>query len=247
MQPTYLPWIGYFDLIDQVDKFVFLDDVQIEKSSWQVRNRIKTTQGELYLTIPRKKNKGGALSLIKDTEINNQQNWRKNHLKNFHQWYQKSHFYNEVMEFMEPLLLNDITHLGEFNINIIQKISQRIGIKTLFFRSSIDLRNTGGGRDVRLANICRHLTCNEYLSPQGSAVYIEMESAGGELTKSGISLYYHNYTHPNYLQQGDGFTPYMGIVDLLFNVGFENTLTVIKSGRQPLIDCFTFRKELENK
>ena len=55
MQPTYMPWIGYFDLIDQVDKFVFLDDVKLVKQSWHVRNRIKTEQGALLLTIPVKK------------------------------------------------------------------------------------------------------------------------------------------------------------------------------------------------
>jgi len=52
MQPTFLPWIGYFDLIDQVDLFVFYDDVQLTRRSWQVRNRIKSQNGELYLTIP---------------------------------------------------------------------------------------------------------------------------------------------------------------------------------------------------
>ena len=51
-QPTYLPWLGYFDLIDQVDVFVLLDDVQFEKQSWQQRNRIKTPAGLQWLTVP---------------------------------------------------------------------------------------------------------------------------------------------------------------------------------------------------
>ena len=73
--------MGYFDLIDLTDKFIFYDDVQLAKRSWQVRNRIKTAQGELFLTIPIKKTKHRDELLIKDAEINNNENWRTKHLK----------------------------------------------------------------------------------------------------------------------------------------------------------------------
>ena len=70
MQPTYFPWIGYFDLIDQVDKFIFLDNVKLEKSTWQVRNRIKSANGEILFTIPIKMEKGRMKTNIHTAKIN---------------------------------------------------------------------------------------------------------------------------------------------------------------------------------
>ena len=67
-QPTYLPWLGYFDLIDQVDKFVLLDTVQFEKQSWQQRNRLKTPDGLQWLTVP-VKIKGRSTQTIREVEI----------------------------------------------------------------------------------------------------------------------------------------------------------------------------------
>ena len=81
MQPTFFPWIGYFDLIDQVETFVFFDDVQLVKRSWQVRNRIKSANGELFLTIPIKKNKIRDELLISEAEIAYDENWQNKHLK----------------------------------------------------------------------------------------------------------------------------------------------------------------------
>jgi hypothetical protein len=80
MQPTYFPWTGYFDLIDQSDKFVFLDDVQLVRRSWMVRNRIKTSQGPLFLSIPVRKTKHRDEQLLHETEIDYSQNWQKKHL-----------------------------------------------------------------------------------------------------------------------------------------------------------------------
>jgi hypothetical protein len=93
MQPTFFPWIGYFDLIDQVESFVFYDDVQLVKRSWQVRNRIKSANGELFLTIPIKKNKTRDELLISEAEIAYDENWQSKHLKSIESAYKKAdHF-----------------------------------------------------------------------------------------------------------------------------------------------------------
>ena len=241
MQPTYLPWLGYFDLIDQVDNFVFLDDVQLEKNSWQLRNRIKTAQGELYLSVSRKKNKGEQLFLIKDTEVNDIPRWREKHIKSIDTAYKKTDFYQDVFPFVESLINNSMINLSKFNINIIQSIAERIGIKTKFFISS-ELDDIKGIKDRRVVSICKTIDCNAYLSTPGAAEYIDKRKIGGEFPKNNISLYYHNYQHPTYKQLYGDFLPYMSIIDLIFNEGFDKSLNIIKKGRGYPINYLTYSK-----
>lgn len=242
MQPTYIPWLGYFDLIDSVDEFVFLDDVKLEKCSWQVRNRIKTPQGELYLTIPVRSTKGRDKLIINETIINDTEFWRKKHLKSIFYAYRKSGFFNEVYPFVEKLINNETVLLSDFNINIITSISNIIGINKEFTFSS-NLKNLSGKKEVRIVSICKEINCDKYLSPQGSAAYIEKNSPGGEFPRNNIALFYHNYKHPVYKQLYTEFLPYMSILDLLFNCGFNKSLKVIRNGRREPIDYLSFRKE----
>mgnify|MGYP003315469201 CR=1 FL=1 len=91
MQPTYLPWIGYFGLMEYVDMFVFLDSVQFEKRSWQQRNKIKTNEGERYLTIP-VQSKGKRDQLINEVKVLKCSNFEKQHKRLIKQYYSKSLF-----------------------------------------------------------------------------------------------------------------------------------------------------------
>jgi hypothetical protein len=232
MQPTYIPWLGYFDLIDQVDKFVFLDDVKLEKSSWHVRNRIKTNQGDLYLTIPIKRLKSRPELVINEVLINDSVPWRKKHLRSIQQAYQKSPFFETLYPAIEQLLNNDIENLSEFNINIISSLARAIGIKTAFVRSSqMEINPDEYKKDHRLVGMCEELGCDTYISPQGSSDYIEKNNPGGAFLHSKISLFYMNYHHPVYDQQHGEFFPFMSIVDLLMNKGSISALEIIRSGR----------------
>ena len=85
MQPTYLPWIGYFDLIKQADVFVFLSDVQFSKQGWQVKNKIKNKESEITLTIPVKR--APLNTLINQTKIDMSKRWKKTHLKSIYYSY----------------------------------------------------------------------------------------------------------------------------------------------------------------
>lgn len=232
MQPTYIPWVGYFDLIDSVDKFVFLDDVKLEKCSWHVRNRIKTSQGELYLTIPIRRTVGRNKLIINEAIINDEKLWRKKHLKSIFYTYRKSVFFHEVYSFIEELMNNKTIRLCDFVTNIIMSISSRIGIGNKELILSSSLKNSSGQKDMRLVAICRECGCGQYLSPRGSAVYIEKNPPAGRFPEGGIDLFYQNYEHPVYNQLYGDFAPYMSIVDLLFNCGFEKSLEIIRSGRR---------------
>lgn len=229
MQPTYLPWLGYFDLIDSSDIFLFYDDVQFEKQSWQTRNRIKSPHGEILLSIPILNNP--LCTLIKDIKIDTSKHWNKKHLKTIFYNYNKSKFFNEVYPYIDQLLNLEIQSLSEFNTNIIISICHKIGIKTDFILNS-KLSYTEGEKDVRLVNICKKLGATTYLSPLGSFIYIEKQTLGGAFFKNELKLYYQNYKHPTYYQIYSDFKPYMCILDLLFNEGFDNALNIIRSGRQ---------------
>ncbi len=230
MQPTFNPWIGYFDMMDKVDMFVFYDDVQLEKRSWQTRNKIKSSQGELYLTVPIRKTKHRDELLINDAFIQNDENWKHKHLQSFIKFYRKSCCFDDVFNFLESLYNKNHDKLVNFNVDLIEGISRKVGIQTPTIRAG-RLENITGKKDERLVHICNNLGCNVYLSPQGSSKYIEKNHPGGEFNSNNITLLYHNFNHPTYKQLYGDFISHVGIIDLLFNVGFKNALETIRSGR----------------
>lgn len=241
MQPTYIPWLGYFDLMDSVDKFVFLDDVKLVKCSWHVRNRIKTSQGGLYLTVPIRRTKGRDKLILDKTIITNSGPWQKKHLKSMFFAYRKAEFFDEIYAFIEETINKDIILLSDFNINFIISLCRMVGIKKEFILSS-NLENIFGEKDMRLISLCQSLGGSEYLSPQGSAAYINRESPGGEFPKSDVTLFYQNYQHPRYRQLYGDFISHMSIIDLLFNHGFDESLKILRSGRREPIDYLSFGK-----
>ena len=241
MQPTYLPWLGYFDLIDQVDIFVFLDNVQLTRRSWQVRNKIKTKKGELYLTIPVKKLKSRDETTLHRAQIDLNNSWKKKHLKSLQLSYQKAPYFNKIYPFIEKLINTNEKILSKFNINIIKKICQKIGLKKKFIKAS-ELKNIFGRKDALLVTICQAIGCNSYLSPQGAKDYIERKSSGGEFAKNKIDLYYHHYNHPVYNQLYSDLISHLSVVDLLFNYGFNKSLTVIRNGRRTPINYIKIKR-----
>jgi hypothetical protein len=224
MQPTYFPWIGYFDLIDQSKTFVLLDDVEFSKQSWQQRNRIKTANGVLWLTVP-VLCKGKSKQLISEAVINRHSNDIEKHIKTIKQSYSKASFLNNYIDELSNMLSVSHQSLAELNINLIKWFCEKLGIKTKLVRSS-ELR-PDGSKVERLINICHIIGANRYLSTPGSKTYIEENNL---FVKNNIELVYHNYHHPVYKQQYGEFVPYLSAIDLLLNEG-ESSLSIVKTGR----------------
>lgn len=234
MQPTYLPWIGYFGLMSIVDKFVFLDHVQLEKRSWQVRNRIKGPNGEILLSIPVKNTKPRHELRICDAVLDEGMDWRRKHLKSIELNYRKAGYFTEVFDFIADLYHFDTAYLFEFTENIIKSIAWEMGIRTRVL-SSRSFYEGNSGKDELLADICEQLGCEYYVSVIGSAGYIEKETPGGLLAKRGIKVVYFNFDHPVYPQLHGKFEPFMSVIDLCFNVGFSRGLEIISGGIRPPI------------
>ncbi len=240
MQPTYLPWMGFFDLIDQVDRFVFLDNVKLEKSSWHVRNRIKSANGPIFLTVTVTAPNGRLNTNINDAELDYRKPWPAKHMKSLQMCYQKAKHYDEMSCFIKELLSHDYLQLSELNIHIIKAISDRLGIKTDYFVSS-KMQPIAGVNDARLVGICQKLESKQYLSPQGSAAYLEKKTPGGKLVEAGIELFYQNFEHLSYRQRFGEFTSHLSIVDCLMNLGFQDTIDIIRSGRRTKYRYDVFR------
>jgi hypothetical protein len=223
-QPTYLPWIGYFDLIDQADVFVLLDDVQFEKQSWQQRNRIKSPTGLQWITVP-VRFRGRLGQKIKDVEIRVPDFWR-DHLRAIELNYRRAPFFSAYYEDLSAILHSSGSLLVDLNTRLIEWAMVALRLTTKLMRSS-ELKQEGKRTEL-LANICRRLGATSYLSPIGAADYLLAEKE--TLSSRGIQVRFHNYAHPEYQQLFPPFLPYACILDLLFNVGPE-AMTVIRNGR----------------
>jgi len=221
MQPTYIPWLGYFDLIDRSDIFVFLDSVQFDKRSWQQRNRIKTSNGELMLTVP-VLTKGRFNQKICDVIIEKSQKFEKKHFNSIRSNYKKSKYYNLYIQELEEIFNSNISKLTDLNMRLIEWLSSKLGVGSEFVSSS--KLDVSGSKTELLINICNEINANHYLSPDGSKKYIDKNNL---FVKSGIKLSYQNYRHPTYNQLFGDFLPYMSALDLLFNEG-ANSLNIIR-------------------
>jgi WbqC-like protein family len=226
-QPTYLPWLGYFDLLDQVDQFVLLDTVQFVKQSWQQRNRIKTPTGLQWLTVP-VVFRGRLGQRIVDVEIRDEEFWR-DHLRIVELNYRRAPFFDKYYPAFSELLQSASSglRLAELTIALLRWLSVTLGIKTPIIRSSELV--VEGKRTQLLAEICIVSGAATYVSPLGSADYLLRELA--LLTGRGINVVFQHYEHPSYCQMFRPFQEYASVLDLLFNEG-ENALPIIRCGRR---------------
>ena len=215
LQPSYIPWRGYFDLIHEADVFVFYDDVQYDKHGWRNRNRIKTTQGTQWLTIPvlAKGNVSGGL-LIKDVAIAPTQDWAKKHLASLRQSYVRAPFFAEYAPLVEQILSKRHERLADLTIASTIALARALGIQHTRFVRSSEL-GVDGGKTERLVRLMQHLGADRYLSGPSARDYIEPEL----FARADITLDYKVYDYPEYEQLHPPYDPQVTILDLLFMKG----------------------------
>tara|TARA_B110000003_G_scaffold275815_1_gene319598 strand:+ start:1251 stop:1991 length:741 start_codon:yes stop_codon:yes gene_type:complete len=231
MQPTYLPWLGYFDLISNVENFLFLDDVKFNKSSYHHQNKILGSNGDLLLSVPTRAVKGRMDTMISDVEIVYNQKWQIKHLRSIEQSYKKAPFFGDIYHHIEGVLLSDIQKLSELNIKIIKLISSILSLNTNFYKSS-DFGNLTNDRVQRLIDFCQIKDAHYYYSPYGSFDYLDTAYNKELFQNADITVYFQRFEVVPYLQKQKEFVPYMSIVDALMNCGIEGTKDLLKRGRQ---------------
>lgn len=220
-QPNYLPWIGFFDKLDQVDKFVLLDKADHSKSEFINRNKIKTPQGSFTLTVPIK-NKGIP---IKEIQIADNSNWQASHWKTIEAFYKKCPFWNDYKDGFEQIYQKKWKKLVSLNIALIEHINALLSITTELLLES-DFQIDFGSGNTRNVNITSHLNSDVYLSGTGARVYNDID----EFNAHNITLVYQDFIHPEYPQRWGDFQHNLSIIDMLFNCGPE-TIELIRKHR----------------
>lgn len=212
IQPSYIPWRGYFDFIHEVDAFVFLDDVQYTERDWRNRNRIKTRDGKtLWLTVP---TLGGRNQLIKDVLLDNSQHWQRKHLAALQHNYSRAPFFNRYFEGLENIYNLSFEKLSELDIALTKQISSWLGIGTEFMISSV--LDVSGSKDDRLLQLVEKLDGDTYLSGPAARAYLRPDC----WENAGIKLNYKDYSgFPEYPQISQPFEAQVTILDLIFMKG----------------------------
>lgn len=228
LQPTYLPWVGYFGLIDIADVFVFYDDVQFVERSWQRRNKIKMPNGNwIWLSVPVIQKFGQKINEI---TVNNNTKWAEKHQKSIKHAYSKAPFFKDYAPIFEELYKREWTYLSDLNITIIKKITELLGLKDIKFIRSSELKVEGEKTD-RLINVLTKIGADDYISGPAAKAYVEAE----KFKKAGITLYWSEFNHPTYPQLYGGFIPYLSIIDLLLNTGKDTMNYIMKGSKNALI------------
>jgi hypothetical protein len=211
IQSNYLPWRGYFDFIDDVDVFVFHDDLQFTKGDWRNRNRIKTPRGVRWITVP--VHHRCTAQLICDTTIDYSQNWRRDHRNLITTHLASAPHLRDVLDLVEPEFDAGHRTISELNIALITSICRYLQVRTPF-RMSSEFRLTRT-KTERLIDL---------LDAMGATTYVSGPTARGYLDEprfreAGIELEYKQYDYATYPQLWGPFDGAVSIIDTIANCG----------------------------
>jgi WbqC-like protein family len=214
LQPSYIPWRGYFDLIHDADVFVFFDDVQYDARGWRNRNRIKTPHGTSWLTIPVNKH-GAQIEHIPIRDVSTVTgDWPSKHLASLTHAYAKAPHFRTYRPWLERVYRDPPTALADFTIQTTIELAGMLGITGTRFLRSSEL-GVDGRQSDRLIAILRELHATRYLTGPSARAYIEPE----KFAEAGIALEWKSYDYPDYPQLHPPFDPHVSVLDLMVMTG----------------------------
>jgi hypothetical protein len=212
LQPSYIPWRGYFDLIHRADVFVFYDDVQYDKNGWRNRNRVKTAKGTTWLTIPVPQRGVISAKVPINAVVPIGTAWPHDHFEALKRSYSAAPYFDE--EWLRGLYSAPAPLLADFTIATTVEIAARLGIRGTRFVRSSQLDATGT-KTERLIGLLRELGATHYLSGPAARDYIEPQ----QFDDAGIALEWMTYDYPEYPQLYPPFDPFVSVLDLMFMTG----------------------------
>ena len=216
VQSSYIPWKGYFDLIRAVDEFVLYDEVQFTKRDWRSRNRIKTADGLLWLSVPVGV-KGRYTQAVEDAMVS-EPAWAARHWQTIRHAYGKAPYFADYETALERLYTTATDErLSAINHHLIAGLCHLAGIATPLTWSTTSPREEGD-RTGRLVSICRQAGATEYLSGPGARAYIDPR----QFADAGIALVYADYEgYQEYPQLHPPFEHAVTMIDLLVHTGAD--------------------------
>lgn len=228
-QPVYLPWLGLFHKLSLSDVFVYMDTVQYLTKDWNNRNKIKTPHGEKMLSVPidKKKTTGKMLNeiVIKSDNQGNKNFWQKEHFRTIETNYKKTPYFKKYAPEFENMYLNKVW----------EKLVDLCWSQFELFRKWLHLD------DIEVVRMSEHsfegkkddLVLDHCIKLNGTNVVFGIHGKDyadvAKFRKHNIGVYFQNYNHPQYKQRFSPFTPYMSVIDLIFNYG-EESMEIINSG-----------------
>ena len=220
-QPVYLPWLGLFHKIALAETFVYFDQVQYLPKDWMNRNKIRTKDGSIWLTVPVLR-KGYRDLKTSEIEINNSTNWQKKHLRSISLNYKKSPYFENYIPFFEDVYSRKWEFLGDLNEYMLKWFLDELGIKVNF----LNAKNFKfqGEKSSLILNMCKKLDASTYIFGTLGKDYANVH----EFEKNNIKLIFQDYNHPKYSQLYSEFVSHLSIIDLLFNHG-PKSLEIILS------------------
>jgi len=212
-QPSYLPWLGYFDRIAKSDLHIVLDHVQFEKNSVTNRNKIRTAEGWQWLTVPvRTKGRFGDLA-VNTIEVEDNRRWADKHWKSLEQHYRRAPHFQEHAEFFRSVYARPWTRLFELISETNRHIFEALGMAPVIrFSSEFGLQSR---KEELVLDLCRVVGATHYISGPFGREYLSLPA----FASAGIGVTFHDYQHPTYHQAYPGFQPNLSVIDLLFNHG----------------------------
>tara|TARA_B100001964_G_scaffold71179_1_gene80741 strand:+ start:180 stop:878 length:699 start_codon:yes stop_codon:yes gene_type:complete len=211
-QPVYMPWLGLFHKIALADLFCYFDIVQYQRKDYNNRNKIKTSNGELWLSVPVESKNHLNKNVSKILIV--QGNWVKKHLKSIELNYKKTPFFKDYFPELQSILINESKNsLGHLNLKLLEYFMECLSIDTQIVKAS-DYSFDGIGSDLVL-DMCVRLGADSYIFGEQGKNYADVKA----FKEAEIVVEFQNYIHPVYRQMGRDFLPYMSIIDLLFNEG----------------------------
>lgn len=214
LQPSYIPWLGYFDQIAQADVFLFFDDVQFTRRDWRNRNRIKLRSSQTSLLTVPVQTKGSFHALIRDIKIDYSLPWYHKHKQTLLHNYTTAPYFDEVFLLFSRVVDKKPVFLRDLNVELMVACAEYLGISSTFYFSS-DYPVLYETPTLHLVNLCLEFAATHYLTGDSAADYLDE----AVFEQKNIIVEYQGYRHPTYTQLWGPFVSHLSILDLMFNEG----------------------------
>ena len=211
LQSNYIPWKGYFDIIHDVDEFIFYDEVQFTRQDWRSRNKIMTRDGAQWLSVPTGTNIGRTIREVRLLDSR----WQKKHYETLRNTYSRAPYYKQYAQLLGDIYLaHSWAGLSELNQYGIRALSELLGITAKFSES--EQYASHGQKHDKLLSLVQSAGADIYVSGHAAKEYIIER----DYLSAGIQVVWKDYGgYPEYKQLYEPFDHYVSILDLLFHTG----------------------------
>jgi hypothetical protein len=223
-QPTFLPWLGWWDKLVRADVLVLLDDVQFPKKGGTWMNRVRMLVGgePHWVTVPVDRAYTGTRS-VREMRIDESKPWRENVLATIRSSYAHAPFADEVLPIVETTLANRTERVAAFNERTIRLLASRLALDTTKLVRQSELGLSGTGTQL-LAELCLAVGGDTYLSGDGADGYLEPDL----FRSTGVALVYQEFTPPRYAQPVEGYVAGLSVIDALMSCGLQGTAELLR-------------------